>query len=272
MTPPASRWRGVAWIGCGVLGVIGLAGLGVGTYYFGGLFARAGEAERTAATLAEQFGVPDDYTPSPEGVAAERLDAFLAVRREVQLHCPALVALGEQLRPLRDAESSEKQPSGGGILSILGGSMRLGPVTVDLLTARNQALLANRMGLGEYTYLYALAYQSGPDAPEPAWLFPHEAENTTDGRERLLGMLGRLAQAARGAPGAVIPAAAVDAEVSLLEADPARRLWAEGLPAGLREPLEARAADLAALYCPVAAQFDLAEIERHAASIRIDSH
>jgi hypothetical protein len=272
MTPPGSRWRGIAWTGCAILGLIGLVGLGVGTFYFGGLFARAGEAEKTATALAEQFGAPDDYTPSPGGVAAERIEAFLAVRRVVEGHCPTLVALGEQLRPLRDADASKKQPSAGGILSILGGSMRLGPVTVDLLTARNEALLANHMGMGEYVYLYALAYQSGPVAPEPAWLFPHEMEHTTDGRERLLGILGRLAKAARSTPGAVVPAEAVDAEIARLEADPARRLWAEGLPAGLREPLAARATDIATLYCPAAAQFDLAEIERHAVSIHIDDH
>jgi hypothetical protein len=272
MTPPPSRWRGIAWTGCGLLGLLGLVGLGVGTYYFGGLFARAGEAEKTATALAEQFGAPDDYTPSPEGVAAERLEAFLAVRREVQRHCPELVALGEQLRPLREAEESDKSPSAGAIFSILGGSMRLGPVTVGLLSARNQALLANHMGLGEYTYLYALAYQSGPNPKEPAWLFPHEMEKMNEGQERLLGILRRLAQAARSAPGAGVAAEAVDAEIARLEADPGRRLWADGLPAGLREPLEARAADLSAHYCPAAAQFDLAEVERRGAGIQIDSH
>jgi hypothetical protein len=269
MTPPASRWRGIVGIGCAILGLIALVGLGVGTYYFGGLFARAGEAEKTATTLAERFGTPDDYTPSPGGVEAGRLEGFLAVRREVQRHCPALVALGEQLRPLREAEGSEKRPSAGDFFSILGGSMRLGPITVDLLTARNQALLAQEMGLGEYTFLYALAYQSGPNAPDPAWLFPHETENTTDGRERLVGILRRLADAARAAPGPAIAAETVDAEIARLQSEPGRRLWAEGLPTGLREPLAARAADLAAGYCPAAAQFDLAEIERHTASIQI---
>lgn len=246
--------------------------LGVGTYYFGGLFARAGQATKAAATLAEQFGAPDDYTPSPEGVGAERVEAFLAVRREVVRHCPALVDLGERLRPLREIEGSEKQPSAGDFFSILGGSMRLGPTTVEVLGARNQALLTSRMGLGEYTYLYALAYQSGPDGPKPVWLLPGETERPTDGQERLLGILRRLAVAARAVPGAPIDAEAVDAEIARLESEPGRRLWAEGLPDVLREPLAARAADLAGAYCPEAAQFDLAEIEQRGPSIRIDDH
>jgi len=228
--------------------------------------------ERTARTLEEKFGAPDDFTPSPAGVASERLEAFLAVRQAVMARCPELVALGKQLAPLRDADGSDQRPSAAGILSILGGSFRLGPVSVDLVSERNHALVTHRMGLGEYTYLYALAYQSGRDAPEPAWLFPRESERPNDGRERLLGILRRLARAARETPGAAIDGAGLEAEIALLEADPARRLWADGLPAGLRDPLLARQADLAAVYCPAAAQFDLAEIERNAVSIHVDTH
>src|SRR5262245_50230168 len=132
MTRTASRWRGIVGFGCAVLGLIVLVGLGVGTYYFGGLFARAGEAEKAATALAEQFGAPDEYTPSSQGVEAERLEAFLSVRREVQRHCPALVELGERLRPLREVEGDQRRPSAGDLFSILGGSMRLGPVTVEL--------------------------------------------------------------------------------------------------------------------------------------------
>jgi hypothetical protein len=143
-------------IGCGSLVVAFLIIAGSITFWAtntGRDFKTVIKAEKE---LNKEYGVLGAYVPPDHGLPSqERIATFLKVRQSmVEYHAGMGMALEEYIT-LKEANS------GGGfvntIKAVRAGS-QLGPAYALFWLARNEKLMENGMGAGEYAYIYCLAY------------------------------------------------------------------------------------------------------------------
>lgn len=276
MAGGARKWL----LGCGIgCGVMVLLAAGVGTVGFLGVrkaMDRGKDIESGYEELKARYGAPEDFVPAPDGaVPAGRMLAFLAAREA--LAADRQVA-GDILRTL-DGQSADGTPPG--FLQKAQAGFRLVPVMMDFVERRNQALTAQGLGLGEYYYIYSLAYFNllGKDlADGPSFTvtshdeggdnrgFQWEAgkndrsEDSRDDRERSIRryLHGVQLQMARNQlegltalGGDEADRQRLEAEVAALGNDPRRLLWETGLPEAVRASLEPYRAQLEATYDPM---------------------
>ena len=134
--------------------------VGVSAVYF--LTSGIRDAKNIEQTLIDRYDWADRFTPSINGsIAPQRVEAFIRVREAVQSDCAdyqaVLVSIGklEGLDSDQDESASEVASAGfEGLKSVFSA----GPRMINFSTSRNQALLSENMGLGEYLYLYLAAY------------------------------------------------------------------------------------------------------------------
>jgi hypothetical protein len=145
--------------------------------------------------------------------------------------------------------------------------MGMGPVIGTLYQVRNRELLDQEMGLGEYTYLFATAYNQQLTNPEPGFrLFGPGAVNSRI-REALRSMLRSQHDAVVAAGGNDERLAPLAAEMEALEADDSRLLWQDGLPDSLAAAYAPYRPRLDELYCAAAAPLQLMINEKRGLAI-----
>ena len=159
MAKPKNRWLMGCGIGCGVAIVLTIL-LSVGGSIV--MMKPFRDAIEIRETLVERHGGVNDFTPWPDGgIPADRLDAFLHVRRAVQDHCAEIGATDVGIEAM-DRLDDKETPGTLEILGAFGEASKsvfgMGAVMGRFFRARNAALLEIDMSLGEYTYIYALAY------------------------------------------------------------------------------------------------------------------
>jgi hypothetical protein len=154
----SNKWLIGLGIGCGGAIVL-LIIIGIGGYFFVRNMTQGfRESQALMRTLEEKYGRPEAYVPGLDGViAAGRMEAFLAVREAA---APVRQSLEESLETLvKDQQARETE---GRRARNVFSSIRAGIGTIPqfsgFVKARSQALLDQGMGLGEYYYLYAIAY------------------------------------------------------------------------------------------------------------------
>ena len=289
MAGGAQKWLVGCGIGCGFL--ILTAG-GVGTCSYLGVQKIKDRAERLDAgfdALYEQYGRPAEYTPPADGVVpAGRLETFLAVRDAMATSRDELAAALTEL----DADTEGV----GGVFKKIGAGMSLLPSMFDFIDERNLALSENRMGVGEYLYIYGLAYYAwlGKDpADGPSFtVSDHEEESDADGvrfrwggdagpgrddpeevRERRgreirrylnriqERMLANQLDAARGRGLDEGWLARLEAEHTALDASPRRLMWEGGLPPDVADGLAPFRDRLEASYSTVINVVDVGLVE-----------
>jgi hypothetical protein len=156
----ASKWLIGCGIGCGVVIILAII-LGVSGFVFvRNIMQGFKETETLMDTITERYGKIEEFCPDPEGsIRAERLEAFLAVRRAM---APAAEELERSLNILshdRREEEFKEEPAPGALTKIRTG-FRMVPQIAEFYRSRNQALLDAEMGLGEYYFIYIVSYFS----------------------------------------------------------------------------------------------------------------
>ncbi len=296
MPCPPGKWP----LGCGI-GCAAAVALVLLLGFWGILFVRHTVSEFDEAIAARQrleqrFGPPASYVPPPDGrIAPDRLEAFLTVRRDTAPTREAMIrsigALEERNRE-REGRSWLRRLRDGLHLTRTG--LGLGIELADFYTARNEALLREGMGLGEYSYLYGLVYYAwlgmwrGEESPGGA----EEREKArapailSDQRRRLAHRLQILldnqwaALTAREGPGGAADTMAgaaaaawrreLAAEVAACKADPERIPWQDSLPPRITELLAPFRERLEAIYSPLSDPFELTRNRRRGWSIGAD--
>jgi len=119
------------------------------------------EAQQAVSRVEGEFGSPEAYIPEPDGrIPAERMEAFLAVRDATSSVRGELGARVEELEAMTGDREPERKSGFQKFLRV----MRTGVGAIPRIAAfernRADALVAHRMGLGEYWYIYSLAYYS----------------------------------------------------------------------------------------------------------------
>ncbi len=158
-----TSWLKGCGIGCGlmvILAIVGTIGGGVA------LMKPFKDAVHSREALEETYGTQAEYHPPLDGVIPrDRLEVFLDVRTDLMAHCEGFEKIFGQFR--RMEELDEQGVSGGTkireVIKTVGQAFGMAGKLGRLAVARNEALAGHGMGLGEYTYIYALAYYAWLD-------------------------------------------------------------------------------------------------------------
>lgn len=264
-----NAWKWVVGCGIGCVAVLLIvAVLGGGSFYFlRGVARELEETQRGMDAVTERFGRPAEFRPAPDGrIPPERIEAFLDVREAMAENRSELE---RRFSLFQEGEGSDGDEGSGGMVGKIRAGFALPQQLMGFFTARAEALLEHEMGLGEYYYIYSLAYYSWlgnslSDGP-PFRLFGDYDQTRSWDREhfgeadefelreerakrilravqgQLLPMLRHQLEEldAGSGPEAAGPwREALAAEIASLEADSLRLPWADGLPAVIEASLE----------------------------------
>ena len=155
------------WVlGCGV-GCGAIIALGVVLLVAGGLSLTEGlkDSVQAGESLEERFGAEGSFTPRPDGsIPADRIDVFLEVRDAL---APSRESLTRSFAGLPASEEELKRFDQLPLMERLKTTMVFGKAAFGLTSSageffsvRNRVLLEKGMGMGEYDYIYVLAYYS----------------------------------------------------------------------------------------------------------------
>jgi hypothetical protein len=138
--------------------VVGLAVVG-SVLFFRDALRDFERADLAMETVEERYGPVEGFRPEADGaILPERMETFLTVR---ELSSSASERMERSLIVLsKSDEPEEEQP---GPIRKLTAGVGLAHGVAGFLTRRNEALLEMDMGLGEYYYIYSLAYYSWLD-------------------------------------------------------------------------------------------------------------
>jgi hypothetical protein len=211
--------------------------------------------------IEQRFGPQEAFVPPPTGApTVERLEAFLEVRRALSVTCADFGHMEEQVRELESLDDQEEVSRLAVMKQALSTSksmMGMGPLIGNFFEIRNQTLLDTEMGLGEFTYLYVLAYREQIlDPPEDLQLLGPRAVNRRV-RRALVAMLENQLQVLRDSEAAADEIAALEIEIAALEEDSARIPWQEGIPQAITDALAPYREELDTLHCPATAPLEL---------------
>lgn len=145
--------------GCLLVGLV-IIFVSASAFYF--LTSGIREAKRGEQVLIDGFGWADEYTPSIDGsIDPQRMESFIRVREAVQDNCTVYQSILNSIDELEKLDSDEEisaaDATSTGIKSFKS-IFSAGPKMIEFSEARNQALLTENMGLGEYIYIYLTVY------------------------------------------------------------------------------------------------------------------
>jgi len=145
-------------IGCGVVTILVLVIIGSVAFLVRDMSADYKAVSKAEKNLIQAHGGMTDYTPAAGGLpSADRVRVFLDVRG-AQSEWRRNVALAFEEFLVKKEESS----SGGftHFLKLMRSTSEMAPSLAGFWSSRNAALMEHEMGIGEYSYLYCLAYFS----------------------------------------------------------------------------------------------------------------
>ena len=260
-------------LGCGILVLLGVIGTSVGGLWVFRLFDTFDGAIATRGELEERFGTPEAFVPPSDGaIRADRMETFLAVRESLQPYCDRFQGTFGAFQRMEEIDE-RGEPSMREALGVVRSALGIAPLLGRFSAARNQELLDAGMGMGEYTYIYVLAYRSWLDKPAEDEGGPLTSRRLS-GRVRnaLAEMLRRQRErlAEEQTEGHQELIDMLEAEIAALEEDRDRVPWQDGLPEHLEAALAPHRERLESLYCPAAQDFELARNRRRGITIQTD--
>ena len=268
-------------IGCLVLLIAGIALIAGGAVWVRGLTRGFQDAAETRAAVEAELGEPADFTPAADGsIAAERLDVFLTIREATAESRAALHSSFETL-PLDEQEARELDEQGffekmGSVVGITSSAFGLAGQISDFFVVRNTAFAEHGMGLGEYGYIYVLAYYSwlgkSPQAGRTGdrgmsrnydRAYSRVRRHLISNLENQLALLSSSSAegGAEAAPNDL--RRALQAEIRAMRDDRRRVPWQDGLPAPIEESLRPFRGALEASYDLMTDPFEIVRMEQH---------
>jgi hypothetical protein len=156
----SSNWLVGCGIGCGAVVLIIAIIIAIGYFAIKDTVEDFKEVEASTALLEEKYGRILDFCPEPKGtLSSERIEAFLLTRQQMEsVRLEMEETLGGISDEIQKVKSDDKRSPN--VLKIL--KKVFGSVSKFALyyKARNEALLATEMGLGEYQYMYVTVFYS----------------------------------------------------------------------------------------------------------------
>ncbi len=297
MEKKSSKWLLGCGIGCGVVILIGAVLSVSGFLFFKNTFKEFDEAIETRLVLEEQFGEPGAFVPSADGaVSVHRMQAFLAVRDSLN---PVRQRIEETFTGFATVgHEIEEETSFWGKISkgLKMGSSRiaLASRTRDLCPVQSGSPPRVGMRLGEYTYIYVLAYYSylghAPDDNPEEYFEDSEQEGTnihirhdsnwSDVEQASHRIRRDLITMLRSQLATLPPAGTSDtadtwrvdlaAEIDALTTDKRRVVWQDGLPPPIAASFDPFRERLQNSYSPATNPFELTRNRKEGWSIKGD--
>jgi len=293
MAGAAKKWLLGCGIGCGALILIPIL-LSVGSFFLmRGAVSELDEAVVVREELEAQHGMVEDYTPEVDGaIPADRMRLFLTVRDSL---AAVRNDLAETFATLEQGGAAFENEAEGVWEKIkLGarmGKTGLGivPQLGDFFLTRDQVLVDLEMGVGEYTYIYSLAYYCWLGNPvgdshdgtnfevrssESSGGIIRINESNSERRERqrqsrrLSSQLRTMLQNQLAALPAIADSETdtwreqLADEVERLRRNPHSLPWAAGMPAAIEASLEPFAYELETSYSAATNPFELGRIHK----------
>ena len=270
-------------VGC-LLILLALGGLGWMGYRWAKTAVDVVEAaERAEAELEAEYGLVEEFTPPAGPVAADRVEAFLAVR---ELMAPERTALSESIEALAPATE-------GGAVSGLRAAragISMAPRILGFAMARNEALLEVGMGPGEYAWIYWLTFHGwlGHPVGESRLNDILEARSELDGsmqmhidgmdtehaerqlRRNIRAMLRNLEIELAGDPDRTELKELVASELAAIDADSGRMPWVDGLPEVFVVGFDPYRDRFEGSYSPATNPFELLQLDSGPHGVTLD--
>jgi hypothetical protein len=255
--------KGARWLkGCGctlaVLLVVGVLALVVASLTMMGPFRDAIEVREE---LDLKFGSQSDFTPAMDGtVPPDDMERFLAARRELMGMCARFEEAYDSLHTMDQFDGQDDPPKGEVLKAAFKtarGLFGIAPVFGEFIQARNQELMDNGLGLGEYTYIYSLAYGDRlVDVHTEGDVTRMQVHVSRRLLTLLQEMLRRQLDAAE--PGSDW-AGTLEDEIRKLERQPGKVPWTDGLPPAIEASLAPYRQDLEENYCAATMPLELSQ-------------
>jgi hypothetical protein len=266
-----SNWLLGCGLGCaGIIAVIVVLAV-IGITLLRGTRRGFETAEATRKNLEAKFGAPGDFVPAADGsIPAVRLEIFLAVRDATQPYRSNItrffLALPMDEDARRELDSEPLREKMGSVFHRMRSAIGMGEDIGHLFKTRNQELFSRGMGLGEYTYIYVLAYYSwlghspgdgpGPNANMPYAMTRVESQTHHDLIRMLSNQLASIADAGN-AEGRNQWRSDLAAEIEEMKNNEGRVPWDNSVPRKTAESLEPFHDRLESTYNPVTNPFEL---------------
>lgn len=270
MAGSGKKWLLGCGLGCGIPILVSIV-LTIG----GGIvmmkpFTKAIDSQKE---LVAAHGQREDFVPAADGLTAERLEKFMAVRRELMPLCASFSEIGEKFHKLDNLDEGDEGPSKGELFSaigdVMGAAFGIAGNIGRFTQTRNEALLAQDMALGEYIWIYILVYNSWLGyAPNTDFDSEGDSEFGASDR-RIIRQLMRNHARALAEAGLAADAAAWGAEADHLERSDGDGVpWKEQeLPAKVAAVFEPYRTALDELFCAPTAAFEFSQMKKKGFSI-----
>jgi hypothetical protein len=278
------KWLIGCGVGCGVIIIIAVILVVTGVFYVRNLVKGFEESVAIMDTLTERYGKITEFTPKTDGtIPPDRIEAFLRVRKEL---LPALEQISDSIYILSDGEwggeeiPEEEQSS---TITKIKTGLNLIPQISDYYKSRNQALLDEGMGPGEYYYIYVITYYSwmgkplmdgpdfqiGEDNERPRFRNWDDEESREIRRDQILRRMHRMILPMMKNQYIKITDALPDetnetwrsalaAEIEALEEDRYRLPWEGGIPDVISDSLEPFRSRLEGSYSSITNMLEVA--------------
>ena len=225
------------------------------------------QSKKLEHSVIDRFGSATRYVPSADGVVQpDRLEGFIRVRQAVQANCKTFQKIMDNVIKLETLESDPNLPGSQKVsegFESLKSIFSAAPTFLEFMDVRNSALLAEEMGLGEYIYIYLVAYgELLALEPQGRYVDQEEAYLSPRARREYAQILGnQLAALQTGQwdqdASAVALSAELQAEMAALEDGSHSSPWPAGPPAKTAESLAPYRDQLSALYCEGTVQVEI---------------
>jgi len=257
--------------GCGCLVVAAVA---LPLIMAGMILVPMNRAVEARTELEATYGTQDAYVPPASGAPSpDRIGAFLEVRRTLTGTCQDFWDAEHAVADLETLEDQKEEVSATTAIKQVVSAMRpmmgMGTLVSHFFETRNLALASAGMGLGEFTYLYVLAY--GDEIVDPSYELQVFGPGATNSRVRgvLRTMLRNQLEQLLHVGGSEEAIALLKAEVEALEKDDSRVPWQDGLPPEIEEALAPFRQELDGLFCGATSPLELMINEKSALSIEM---
>jgi len=160
MEKTTSKWLMGCGIGCGAIIIIAIIVI-VGAYFFvKDKVDYVKEIEATSEELEDRYGQVRDFTPDPSGaISPDRIETFLTIRENTEFLRNRMERHFESFSgDIEDVEQEDE--SFWTIVNLVKKGIGIIPKIVEYYRERNEILLGEGMGLGEYYYIYVIGYYS----------------------------------------------------------------------------------------------------------------
>ncbi|MCK4827425.1 hypothetical protein KA005_67470 [bacterium] len=281
MSDKTSKWLVGCGIGCGIIILLIVVMFAAGYFFCKDLIEDFKETEVNQTALEDRYGRVRDYCPDPDGaIKPERIEVFLTVRDSMSYIIKEMESkIDEMSGEIKNAEKEDK--SFPHVFKVIKTGVGALPKLAEFYQVRNNALLEFEMGLGEYYYIYILAYyvwldKSPGDGPEfrimggegeDEWEERDYREERRDREIRRMRYLFRnilenqLDQLTEDTPGYSRSwKRTLEAEIAALREDLERKPYQDGLPRVIRNSMEPFRDRLEASYNKTVNAIDLGQI------------